>query len=472
MPSPFPQWRRPLRDSAPTRRGLERSLPVVASAPTGLRLVILLVAALAILALDRPLARGDGLAYFMWLDSIAGDGDMDLANQTQTFAHVNAYQVYQDEGTGRWASDFAYGSALVLAPTYWLARLAERLGWLSVNADYFVGLQGRPLPYSFFGMLGTNLYALGAVLLSYLCARFFVRPIPAAASALLLFLATPILYYATIEPFYVHIPATFLASLTLYLLLRWKEEQHNSLLALAAGLIGGMGTLVRWQVALIVWALVLWLPLRQKWRETGLFALGFWAVAWHVLYTWNWMFGQPLVLSATESGFLSLPTHFFHVLFSDGRGLFIWSPLTFLGVVGWVILARRRKWLALSLGAAFLLQAFINGGVVDWWGGWSFGMRRMTELYPLFVVGLACLLDRTEPRWLRRGLWVTAVLCTCFSLLLLLSHLNFINTVQDRPQGDRATTEIRYQLIQSNFDVTWQVIREHYGPWAWSRPGP
>jgi hypothetical protein len=59
-----------------------------------------------------------------------------------------------------------------------------------------------------------------------------------------------------------------------------------------------------------------------------------------------------------------------------------------------------------------------------------------------------------------------------FSLLLLLSHLNFINTVQEQPQGDRATTEIRYQLTESSFRVTWLVIEDHYGPWAWSRPGP
>ena len=69
-----------------TRRGFERPL-----------LAVLLIALLAMLALDRPLARGDGLAYFMWLDSIAGDGDMDLSNQTQTFAHVNGYKVYRDE---------------------------------------------------------------------------------------------------------------------------------------------------------------------------------------------------------------------------------------------------------------------------------------------------------------------------------------------------------------------------------------
>ncbi|MGD1993610.1 MAG: hypothetical protein PVI59_10480 [Anaerolineae bacterium] len=445
------------------RRRIERPL-----------LVILLVALVALVALDRPLARGDGLAYFTWLDSIAGDGDLDLANQAQTFAHVNAYQVYRQEETGAWATDFPYGVGLLLAPAYWLAQLFDRMGWLAVNADYFVGLQGRPLPYSFLGMLAVNLYALVAVALAYLCARRFVRPIPAAAAALALFLGTPMLYYATIEPFYVHVPATFLVVLAFYLLLRWREAEGGAVLALGVGLVGGLATLVRWQAALVVWALALWFPLRRRWRDLALYALGYWAVAWHLLYTWDWMFGQPKVLQATETGFLRLPTHFFDVLFSDGRGLFIWAPLTLLAVVGWVILGRRRRWLAVCLGLAFLLQAFINGGVIDWWGGWSFGMRRMTELYPLFVVGLACLLGwaADRPGWVRWVLWALTMVGLAFSLLLLLSHLNFINTVQEQPQGDRASTEIRYQLTESSFRVTWLVIQDHYGPWAWSRPGP
>lgn len=448
---------------APARRRVERPL-----------LVILLVASMAMVALDRPLVRGDGLAYFVWLDSVAGDGDLDLGNQAEVFGHVSTYQVHRQEETGAWGNDFAYGVALLLAPAYWLAELFERMGWLMVNSDYFVALQGRPLPYSFLGMVAVNLYALGAMALSYLCARRFVEPVPAAVAALALFLGTPMLYYATIEPFYVHVPAAFLVALAFYLLLRWREAEGGALLALGIGLVGGLATLVRWQVALIVGALALWFPLRRRWRDLGLFALGYWAVAWHLLYTWNWMFGQPKVLQATETGFLSLPTHFFSVLFSDGRGLFVWAPLTLLAVVGWVILGRRRRWLAVCIGAAFILQAFINGGVVDWWGGWSFGMRRMTELYPLFVVGLACLLGwaADRPGWLRGGLWALTALGLAFSLLLLLSHLNFINTVQEQPQGDRASVEIRYQLTESSFRVTWLVIEDHYGPWAWSRPGP
>jgi len=436
-------------------------------------IVACVIAMLAMLALNRPLARGDGLAYLMWLDSVAVDGDLDLGNQAQSFAHVNSYQVYLNEETGRWATAFPYGVTFLLTPAYWLARTVDALGWFSVNPEYFVALQGRPFPYSFFPMLAVNLLGLVTLLLSYRCARFFAAPLPAAASALFLFLGTPVLYYATVEPFYVHMPATFMVALTCYLLLRGADQPENLWLPLLAGLAGGLATLVRWQVSLTVWMLAVGLLLlRRGWRATAAFALGFWALAWHVLYTWGWMFGEPLVVSAAESGFLSWPTNALEVLFSDGRGLFVWSPMTFLAVIGWAFLARHRKELALGLLGAFSLQTFLNASVIDWWGGWSFGMRRMTELYPLFVLGLAALLDKLKNRHLRGILWGVASVALCFSLLLLLSHLNFINTVQNKPQGDRASVEIAYQLTESNARVLWQVFRDHYGPWAWSRPGP
>ncbi len=97
---------------------------------------VLSIAAVALILCSRPLARGDGLAYFMWLDSLAGDGDLDLSNQAQIFAHLNTYQVQWNEQTGQWVTVFPYGSALLLTPAYWLGHLVNRLGWLAVNSDY------------------------------------------------------------------------------------------------------------------------------------------------------------------------------------------------------------------------------------------------------------------------------------------------------------------------------------------------
>lgn len=451
-------------------------------------LFILGLIALSLILLDRPLIRGDGLAYYMWLDSIAGDGDMDLSNQADRFAHVNAYQIFYYAPTGRFASVFPYGGALLWTPFQRMAASLDGLGWLRINDGYFWTQQGVLFPYSFMTMLGTNLMALVAVALAYKSARCFVSPGVSALASLMVFWGTPALYYSTVEPVSVHIPGTLLTGLLVLGWLHYEKGWHAVVVgkkalpaSLFLGLVAGLATLVRWQLALYVVPTALMMAWRRQWRDLLALSLGFLAFAWHLLYTWNWMFGSPLVIPAEARGhadFLGPPVHLLKVLFSDGRGLFVWSPLTLLATAGLVGLARTQRGRGAVLIGMFGLQALMNGGVADWWGGWSFGMRRMTELYPVFVVGLGMFLGRIPVVARRRsslyrvGAWGAAALALGFSLLLLLSHLNFINTVQDRPQGDHASTELRYQLTQSDFRTTWLVIKDHYGIWAWQKPGP
>ena len=46
---------------------------------------------LSLLVLDRPLIRGDAVAYFMWTASIGRDLDMNLENQAERFGELNTY---------------------------------------------------------------------------------------------------------------------------------------------------------------------------------------------------------------------------------------------------------------------------------------------------------------------------------------------------------------------------------------------
>ena len=100
------------------------------------------------------------------------------------------------------------------------------------------------------------------------------------------------------------------------------------------------------------------------------------------------------------------------MLFTIKRGLFIWTPLTFFGVVGYLLLLRREPrhrvfLVGLGLSAlALLLVHIVWGGF--WAGGFSFSQRFLTALFPLFVIGIAELLARTKmlvdpaPRGVRR----------------------------------------------------------------------
>ena len=464
-----------------------RNAPQAAKSPKHRRvlslvcpLVIVAILLISFLTLDRPLIRSDGLAYFMWLQSVARDYDLDLENQVAHFGELNSYQVFFNEKTGKYASVFAYGSAFLYLPTYWLASAANRLPLFHVNDGYFLQHQGATFPYSFFLVLGTNMFTLLAVLLAYFSAVKLSSRGASLLSSLALFLSTPLLYYATIEPYMSHACGTLLVALVIYLLVRYRQSNPAWFFM---GLVLGMAFLVRWQLALYALPLGLLALATGRWRKLMLLAAGFLVLGWHLPFTWWRMYGTPWVVPAAIQGqqeFLSGPIYIREVLLAPERGLILWSPLVLLALIGLVLLLREHPDLSLTLGLMVALQILMNASLHDWGGGWAYGMRRMTELYPVWVIGLTTLLHAAHSAsrttaWGRWARWTTVslvLLGIIFSLLLLMSHVNYVNTNLARPEGGPICEEIHYQLTASDFRITAQVIREHYGVWAWSMPGP
>jgi hypothetical protein len=241
--------------------------------------------------------------------------------------------------------------------------------------------------------------------------------------------------------------------------------------------------LVRWQLALYAVPIGLLSLAEKQWRNLLLLVLGFLLLAWHLPFSWWRMFGSPWVVPAAIQGqqaFLAGPTYVKEVLLSPERGLFLWAPLTMLALAGLVLLFRTNRALSATFTLMFVFQVLMNASLYDWGGCCAFGMRRMTELYPVWVIGLAILLHTvfsldTAAMWRRWAQWgVTALvlLAVAFSLLLLFSHLNYVNTNLAHPEGGPLWEEIEYQFTKSDFRITAQVIEEHYGIWAWRMPGP
>ena len=107
------------------------------------------------------------------------------------------------------------------------------------------------------------------------------------------------------------------------------------------------------------------------------------------------------------------------MLFTLKRGLFVWTPLTALGVLGYLLFLRRGRrdrtfLIGLGLSAtALLLVHIVWGGF--WAGGFSFSQRFLTALFPVFVIGIAELLART--RMLVAPLLIACVAWTTFLAL-------------------------------------------------------
>jgi hypothetical protein len=477
------------------RRGGERAAAVPLALVTAAALLLLSLA-----LFDRPLIRGDAVAYFMWTASISRDLDMDLANQAERFGPLNTYMAFFNVETGHWASVFAWGQGLVLLPAFWAARALDQLPFMRINDAWFHDLQAYPFAYSLAGMLQVNGLTVGSLALVYAAGRRLGVPGWAAAGAgLAAVWGTPLYYYSTIQPLYSHATATFVHTLAIFLFIRADAALETSARKdvgppwpwLLAGAAFGLAALTRWQLALSAGLFTLLLAGRRQWRAALLLIAGFAAVAWHIPYTWNWMFGSPVAVpmdaAGGEGGFFSWPRHLRAVLFSGDRGLFVWSPIVALGLAGLAALPRNHWPLAGVLAGVAAAQVLAAAGVRDWYAGESFGMRRLTEIYPAAALGASALLAAAGRAWRGGGparrlpaALVFAVLgaCVVYGWLLIVGHPLFgyftdpsFGYVAEPPPATALNT-LRFLLVPSKLHLIWPMMEHHFGPWAWTWPGP
>jgi hypothetical protein len=143
---------------------------------------------------------------------------------------------------------------------------------------------------------------------------------------------------------------------------------------------------------------------------------------------WHSVYGSWLVVPQGREFFDFAPRRLPWSLFSLHSGMLLWHPILLAGLVGLVLLGRRRdelgrltRWaLAAATLAVVVDGAFINEP--EWYAGGLFGRRRLTCLLPLFGLGMAACFRRL---WGRRS---RAVLTGLVLLLGAFNWVLFLNT--------------------------------------------
>jgi hypothetical protein len=95
------------------------------------------------------------------------------------------------------------------------------------------------------------------------------------------------------------------------------------------------------------------------------------------------------------------PLNPLRMLFTNHRGLFVWSPVSVLAAIGLVLLfVRRPEWRRFLTAVTAMAVAIVASySLIGFWDGtWSFSQRFYTPLFPLVAIGLAGLLD-AAPRF-------------------------------------------------------------------------
>lgn len=315
------------------------------------------------------------------------------------------------------AGGYNFGVGLLNAPFYAIGRLGRALG--------VAGGLSHALPAAAITLASIAYVLCAALLCAWLIERLGL-PRPGLVVTAAVF-GTPVWYYASFSPSHSHAAdAAVFTVATVLLLGLWRRPTTQR--AVAVGMVLGLAVAVRpFNVGVVAGLCVTLLAYRRV-RDavvTGVAAV----VSFGLLAAIPLSLGLSPMRTASgdpaqDLGFYPLSP--LQMLFTDHRGLFVWTPVTLLATIGMVLLLRRRPrdgYLAALTGmAAGLLIMHSAFGARDAWdAGWSFSARFLASLLPFYAIGLAGLLAAAAER-ARVVVAALVVVAAAWSVFIGMNH--------------------------------------------------
>jgi hypothetical protein len=404
--------------------------------------ILALLFVLTLPAVTTRFYASDEVEFYAWLRSAAFDRDADFENEYRYFYDAGAVRndgfrtTFLDEvnEAGRRRNFTPIGTAILWAPFYAIGHAAAAV--TGAPRD------GFSQPYITSVTIGSAAYGFLALLLSYLIAWRVVGP--AGVAVLLVWLGTPLIFYMYVAPGFSHACSAFAVSLFLWLWLRVRERWTWGGTA-ALGAAAALMAMVREQDAFFVIGPALdfgrWLVRGVRGRDgapgwaAGLGAAAAGAATAALVYlpqlaAYQALNGHPGPTRDVARKMSWSSPHAFSVLWSTEHGLFFWTPLALVAILGLVWLAAGRvrgaapdaRWLGAAALVMFAGQVYVSGSVESWTVAGSFGQRRFVAVTPILAMGLAAwtlALGRTRATTARAATAVLAALLVWWNVGLM-----------------------------------------------------
>jgi hypothetical protein len=331
------------------------------------------------------------------------------------------HSVYLIEGrAGGWVSPYGIGVPLALLPVYAAARLA--------------GMPDEVLLSDGLNRAIAAAWSALAVTLFWWSARRWGDPVAAWFATAALAFGTSALSLLSREVWQHSL--LFLLSAAVLALLWRRDPGPSAAAAAAAGVLAGWGVAAR-PTALLLAAAWGWLVWRSDRRRLLPFLAGLLPALLGLAAYQSAVLGDPLLPGQLRVGEIrfgggaapasahTLLLGLAGVLLSPGRGLFVYSPVLLLALLAPLLLRRaaaaRRPELVLIVApmlAAIAANVVAAAAWREWWGGFTYGPRYLSDtLVPWGVLLFAALSQRgTLAAAPRRVLAAAAVLLLAVSI--------------------------------------------------------
>jgi hypothetical protein len=204
----------------------------------------------------------------------------------------------------------------------------------------------------------------------------------------------------------------------------------------------------------------------------GLLALGM----------WNWLrFGTPLMVGYAAgvpgTGFVTpLLMGLYGLSLSPGKGLLIYNPIAWLGLLGLVTLVRQRRAEGLFFTSLALAPLLFYASYTFWTGGWNWGPRYLLPLLPLLLLSAGEWFTAHPSRGRRNLLVALSVMTVALNLpAMLVDHSRYlvdfgerdpdhylsraIIRVEDAPVMQQWPTVLKLAALYTRPE-TWQAARQ------------
>jgi hypothetical protein len=366
------------------------------------------------LPLVNPIVHGDGVGYYAYARAPLIQHDLrfeeDWRHANLNFSESRTLpggQLLPNQytSTGYVGNLFSVGPAILWAPFLLAAHgfvlVADALG-AHIPAD------GFSFPYVFAMALGTAICGFLGLLFSYFLARKYIEERWAFLATVGIWWASSLPVYMYFNPAWSHAHSAFAVALFLWYWDRTRVSR-STIQWILLGLLAGLMIDVYFPngVFLLLPLIESILAFANSWKVKNARGLG-------RLFLQNAIFSLALIFAFLPTlvtrliifgglfrfgAYTAVPwdwtaPNWLSVLFCSEHGLFSWTPILALSIVGLFFAPRSAKSPTLYLATAAAAFYYVISSYPYWHGMASFGNRFFISLTPVFIFGFALLLQR------------------------------------------------------------------------------
>ena len=351
-------------------------------------------------------------AYFIYNDPQYKFYAGNTAVKPDTINFVNVLE------NGKYVNKYFAGEAFLVSPFFGAAHLIAHAAGYSANGfsqPYFYAVAIAAIFY----------YLLGLFFLWRLLEKFNFRKSVILFVCICFAFGTNLFHYAVYEPSMSHVYSFAAISGFLYLLRIFFLAPSFRKLFLCAFLFGVVALLRPINAVVLLAFPVMagnaenlragfrWIT--KHWPAVILAMLITGLVGFVQLFIYHWATGNYFVYAYKDEGFNFAHPHFYESLIGFGKGLFVYTPMTWFAAFGLVVMFRRSKLLFFSLFILLALIAWIVSSWHEYQYGFSFGLRAYVDYYALFALAMAFFID-----FMFGKKWLSAIAITSCGLVIAL----------------------------------------------------